>query len=451
MQSIFTAMRYVWAILSVAIVATMACGQAVASPAARDEADADHIERITELWRQLRRAEVGSAEFLSARDALDKRIREVPRNQRAAVATALMRRGADDSVNAAAIRLFGIDPIPLGEIRRILFDDDRAFEDRILVRTYYLFCRHDFDDRLLTFDTRRELVNLLAERMEQLRGSLADYGEQRLMIHLCSDALSWCQASGLDAGVCERLIEAMRGYAVSADEDDTLAVSIWGWLTLRDMTEVSLSSVNGAVLALGHWDPLIRWRAAAFLGSRADGDVDVARRVLAAIGDPRDEARAAAIRVFAFAPDMLSGEVEPLLADVLVGDRGVVAVSAAADVIEARAENALGITETLLGAFHDRLPGPKRTDSIFRALAHLVPHADGAQRDRMVELAKRELTYAPGGALELLKALGPAAEPAAEEILRYRESADRLHRHYIDRHVLPAIKTPPPEPTDAEQ
>lgn len=433
-------MRKLSAILCIAFLTAAAVGQVVSRPTTRGENQSDPVQRIAELWERLRRLDVGSDEFLAARDELLGRVGRLPRRRRAEAAAALMRRGAPDSVNAAAIRLFGPDPIPSDDVREILFDPSRSFRQRILVRTYYIFCRDDFDDSLLSSDALHKLIELLAERLESLTPESTDYGEQRLMIHLCSDALSWCQKSQLRGGVCKRLTEAMRAYAGSADSNDTLSASVWGWLTLRGVTDVAVNSVQGAMQALGHWDPLVRWRAAAALAEHVQRDEDVAERVLEMFDDPRDEARAAAVRVFAFAPNVYSGRLEPRLAEILVRDRGVVVQSAAADAIATRAEAASVTIDTLLGAFRTRIPGPKRTDSILQALSCLVDYADERQVRKMLEIASGKIAYAPQGALELLEALGPVAAAATEDVLTYRSQADRVRRRFIDRKVLPSIR-----------
>ncbi|MGC9455055.1 MAG: hypothetical protein ACP5HU_09345 [Phycisphaerae bacterium] len=440
MESMSAAMRKLSAILCIMVLTVTVAAQVVSRPATRDS-QPDPVERIAELWQRLRRMDVGDEDFLTVRDELLARAARLPRQRRAEAAARLMRRGAADSVNAAAIRLFGPDPIPDDDVREILFDTSRSFQQRILVRTYYLFCRDDFDDSLLSSHARRELIGLLAERLEGLNPDETGYGEQRLMIHLCSDALAWCEAVGVRGGVCERLTAAMRSYAASADSDDTLAASIWGWLTLKGVTDVALNTVDGAVEALGHWDPLVRWRAAAALAERVQEDEHVAERVLDMLDDPRDEARAAAVRVFAFAPNVFRGDIEPRLANMLVRDRGVVVQAAVADAIATRTPAAAETIDTLLGAFRTRIPGPKRTDSILQALANLVDYADERQIRRMVEIASGKIAYAPQGALELLEALGPVAAPAIEEIVRYRTSADRVTRRFIDRQVLPAIRS----------
>ncbi|MFO7909134.1 MAG: hypothetical protein R6U42_03730 [Halomonas sp.] len=186
------------------------------------------------------------------------------------------------------------------------------------------------------------------------------------------------------------------------------------------------------------------------LAEQVQRDEDVAERVLAMFKDPRDEARAAAVRVFAFAPNVYSGRIEPRLAKILVRDRGVVVQSAAADAIATRAEAAAETIDTLLSAFRTRIPGPKRTDSILQALARLVDYADERQMRQMLEIASGKIAYAPQGALELLEALGPIAAPATDDVLRYRSEADRVRRRFIDRKVLPSIRASAVEPVDSD-
>ena len=128
----------------------------------------------------------------------------------------------------------------------------------------------------------------------------------------------------------------------------------------------------------------------------------------------------------------------------LLTDRGVVPQAAASAALAARADQAGPAISPLIDAFAPapgkRLPKPKRTGSILSALAALAGQATTAQKDAMLSLALQELQAAPGGALELLKGLGPSASAALPRIREYRAEAERFDRQYIDRHVLPAIK-----------
>jgi hypothetical protein len=86
-------------------------------------------------------------------------------------------------------------------------------------------------------------------------------------------------------------------------------------------------------------------------------------------------------------------------------------------------------------------PGPKRTNSILLALSYLVhERTPTSQKRQLLDLAGKNLTFAPDGALRALESLGRYARPAVPAILKYRNTrADRITRQYIDRHVLQAI------------
>ena len=132
----------------------------------------------------------------------------------------------------------------------------------------------------------------------------------------------------------------------------------------------------------------------------------------------------------------------------VLADRGVVAQAAAAETIAVRAAQAAGAIEPLLGAFTTRVPRPgrKRTGSILRALSSLAIHANASQKARMLRLAVEKLQLAPRGALAVLRALGPAASRALPIIREFSKKAYRFERHYIQKHVLPAIIPCPVRP-----
>jgi hypothetical protein len=133
--------------------------------------------------------------------------------------------------------------------------------------------------------------------------------------------------------------------------------------------------------------------------------------------------------------------VIPRMVSLLRSDRGVVVQRAAADVLIARAGQATGQIEPLMKVFEDPrvIPGRKRTSRILLALSRLARYAAPMQKERLLRLAVRHLDRAPEGALAVMEALGPDAKKVVPSIREYRATADRFHRVYIDRQVLPAI------------
>ena len=123
----------------------------------------------------------------------------------------------------------------------------------------------------------------------------------------------------------------------------------------------------------------------------------------------------------------------------LLHDRSVIVQAAAAQTLAARANSAGSAIDPLLKALRTRRAGPKRINSILTALSYLAGKADETQKNRLLVVAMGKLVVAPRGALKVFKALGAEAKPAVEIIKSYRGLADRFDRHYIDRHVLPAI------------
>jgi len=412
------------------------------------------LRELNAAWKTMRRAEADSPAFAAAGATLKVMIGSLPASRRAAAATVLMDRHADDNINAAALRLFGKDPLPLPDVRKMLADPNRSFPQRVLLRTYFSFCRVEYRDSMLHKRTRLQLAGMLAERLEGLvkLNTKSHYGEYRLLVHLCQAVLSRYSHDTGAAGEADvkRLLAAMRDYSLAAGPDDPLASALRGWLALRKRTGGRVDSVDSALAALGHWEPLVRWRASVYLARHIAADKDeteekdekaekVFTLVWAKLAEVHDEVRAAAARVFALSPTAGGDRVVGRMVEILTHDRGVVVQAAAAEVLLGRAARAGGAIEPLLAAFKRRRPGPKRAGAMLSVLAGLAGQGSEAQTHRMLTLAIENLFTSPGGSLELLKALGPAAAAAEQSVRVYRSLADRFHRHYIDRHVLPAI------------
>ncbi len=406
---------------------------------AEEKADA-----VVTLWKQMRRADLASDDFTNAKEQLLSLLKGLSASQKCVVAAKLMDRNAESGVNASAIALFGADAFEPEHIRKLLFNPKRTFAQRLMLRTCYSFCRADSREAVLSKQMDLQLVDLLAKRLESLAGTSPPYGEQRLLVHLCTSVLSRHAHGESDVRQVNRFIAAMKGYAKVAARGEPLGKAIDGWLALRDKREGLISDVSSALAALGHWDSLVRWKAAAFLGERAGRSPDDVQQIYALLEDPRDEVRAAAVRVFVFVGRESGEKIVPRMVQILTRGRGTVVQAAAGEVLAAHSEYASDAVGLLLDAFNAaRRPGPKRTDSILRTLAHFVPVATDAQQKRILELAEAQLTRAPQGALAALKALGPFARSAVPAIKACRENADRTRRRYINQHVLPAITQQP--------
>lgn len=413
------------------------CGLAVVPPAPADE-----VETAQKLWRQMRLAEPHSAEFMASEWKLTAMLGTLAQDKRIEVAAGMMDRTADLVVNATALRMFGKDPLPLADIQRILADPARAYPQRVLLKTYYCFCRSEENSSVLTENARRLLAGVLAERVEKLAAAEVPYGEQRLLTHLTTCVLDRYARQGDDVPQAKALLEALAKYADGATGEDGFGAAIPVWLDLARSRQMNVDTFGKAVQALGHWSPLSRLEAAARLGEdHVPTDAKAAQVVLGMLADPRDEARAAAARVFAIAKNYRPDRIVPEMVQLLTRDRGVVVQAAAAEVLVARRDQAAGQVDTLLAAANDpmRRLGAGRTSNILLVLSKLADTATPAQKQGILTLAVRDLTRSPAGALAALQALGPQALKAVPSIREYRATADYLRRTYIDRHVLPAI------------
>ncbi|MGB2821591.1 MAG: hypothetical protein WBF17_11455 [Phycisphaerae bacterium] len=403
---------------------------------------ADDAAEAAGLWWQIRRADVDSADFKDAQSKLTALTGAMPAAKRAAVAAAMMDPQAEPVVNAEALRRFGKDPLPITDIQRILWDAERSYQQRVLLKTYYSFCRAEARTSILSETTRRQLVAVLAERLENLVGAKMSYGEQRLLTHLCSHVLSRYGRAAKSVPQAKGLIAALEKYVEKADPADGFGAAIPVWLDLTHSSGAEIDTFGKAVHALGHWDPLVRWNATSRLGEE-DVPVDdkAAQVVVSLFTDPRDEVRAGAARVFAVAKDYRPDVIVPKMVGLLTHDRGVIVQAAAAEALIARRSQAQGQIDELLAAMDDpaRTLGANRTSSILLVLAKLVEAATLEQKKDILMQAARNLTGSPAGALAVMEALGPQAVRAVPSIREYLAKADRFRRIHINRHVLPAI------------
>jgi len=395
--------------------------------------------RILKAWKQMRRVDVNSPDFADAQQAIETAVAGLDASEVPLAASMLMDRYSADSINAAALNFFGKDFLTAADVAKILDNNKRSFSQRVLIRTYYSFFRREYTKPPISDALQKQLVVLLARRLASLAGKKVHYGEQRLLTHLCHSVLSRYGRAGAGGDEMKQLLGAMRKYAAAGDKSEPLTASIAGWLALRGRAGDKITSTQDAMAQLGHWDPLKRWKAAEYLARKlATGSVQV-ELVWAKLSDPRDEVRQAAVRVFGSAAKAGGRRVVPNMVRMLLHDRSVLVQSAAAQTLAARAGSAGSAIDPLLKALRTRRVGAKRTNNILIALSHLVGKADKAQKERLLVIAMGKLIVAPRGALQLFKALGAEAKPAVEIIKSYRDLADRFDRHYIDRHVLPAI------------
>ena len=422
-------------------------GSAAMAGVAAGIGGSDEPAEAAGLWRQMRSAEPETAKYKAAQWKLAALLGTMPKTKRTAAARAMMDRHAAGGVNAAALEQFGTDPLPIADVQRILWDPQRSAAEALLLKTYFSFCGGTAE-KVITEGARRQLVALLGERVATLAGTKTSYREQRVLTSICSAALGRYARLAADVPQAKRLVKGLEAYAEKADEADGFGAAIPVWLDLRELTDTKIATFSRAVRCLGHWDPLMRWRAAEHLGGEVASDERAARVVRALFEDPRDEARAAAMRVFAFAKTYRPDAIIPAMIRAVTTDRSVAVQAAAADVLVARIDQAVNQVEPLLAPFEraSLRPGSKRGDSLLTVVAKLVGQASEAQRKRILAVAVRRLdppaggTISPNGALAALQALGPAAREALPTIRKYQASADRLQRSRIERTVIPAIE-----------
>lgn len=435
------------AAVGIALLCLMAVGPLCAqtgttSPGSWTPDDAD-AQRAAELWQTFQQTGANSQARRDTHTELTRLIEDVREDHRVTVATAMMEWNADDVVNTAALRLFGRDALPLDDLQAVVFNPERSWKHRVLVRTYFYFLRPEYET-LLTETMRRRMVHMLSQRLVDLAGyDHVSYGEQRLLSHMLQSALA--RYAGEDVAEMLELKQAMRTYIAKKRPGDALAASIAAWLELVDRPKFSIRNTRDAILAMGHWDPLLANQATAYLQQEIRSDATVGERVFLQFNDPRDEVRAAACRVFGQTLSYKPEQVIPKLVDLLVNDRGVVVHQAASDALINHADQAARTVGLLLNVLNTRepKPGPKRTASLLVTLGHLVlenQRLDRPTKERLLKVATDNLDFAPEGALKLLESLGTFAKPAVPAIKEYRDNkADLYMQQMINRHVLMAI------------
>jgi len=422
------------------------------------ETPSDTPAKANSLWKQVCSANIKTKEYQESRGELQNLITSLSQAEWVPVATALMQRGVDDATNAAALSLFGTDPISPDAIKSILDNQNRTWPQRILLRTCYRFIRPDYSKKL-TEKTRDQMVKILAQHLETLSmQKQVSYGEERLMSHLIQSVLARYAGKEKTVPQMGLLSEAMHAYATAKGANDMLAKSINAWMKMSPTRRPTINSESQAVLLLGHWDPLVRMKATTYLASQVRKDKTVGAMVMKLLDDPRDEVVAAAASVFGLASSYKPNEVINKMVVLLTAPNSrVVVQQAAAETLIAHSDEAQTTVDLLLDALGQSKikPGPRRTKSILDTLSYLIhTQSPPSQKQRLLEVAVYYLEFQPPnktvegpqraeGALKALEALGNYAQPAVPNIKRYRnERADRFMKQQIDRHVLPSIESP---------
>lgn len=405
-------------------------------------AETDPVSQASTLWSQMRRSDVNSAEFINSRNQLISLIDSLAPDAKVSVATTLMSRTADPSINAAALELFGPSGLPIEELQKILENPDRSWPQRVLIRTYYSLLQPEYEMHL-NDKFRRQLVAILAQRLERLsRVGEISYGEQRLLSQAIQSALGRYAWKQNDVPEMQQLVSAMRAFSSYPRVDEVLSPSINGWLNM--VPNPKIDSDAEAIKNLGHWDPLVRVKSATFLANKMRTDQQIGQEVLKQLKDPRDEVQASATSVFSYALSYEPKKIIPIMVNILLENRSVPAQKMAAESLIAHSEEAQLSASLLLEALESRRPkpGPMRTESILTTLSYLVhDQTPPSIKQRLLTVAVKNLEFAPMGALRALEAMGPSAASALPEIKQYRkDKADRFTRQYIDTHVLEAIE-----------
>lgn len=442
---------------------------------------------IPALWAEIRFAELGPR-VAAARQALVKRLKELPVACRLAYAESLIDPNAETATNVAAFELFdqawGSDWLKPAWIRSIVNDPARAPSRQILVMLTY----QQMGDRCASPTSqpttgqaanRKEMFELAIDYLRSEVGRQAGasmptsesaeaYNQQRLAVAMMQPVLT-CVQRQRQSDAYATVWDAIGDLARQDKAPPMLRAYLNGWTAIRRSAYRETDNVDAALLALGHWDATVRWRAAARLAKQMELEAaakspvpagkNTYTRLLPYLDDRREEVKAAAAMALSFNPAAGDDQLIQKLTSMLLKERSIMVQQAAASALMARSAQAKGAINPLLDIFEDSRPGRRRTELLLTVLANLAPQADDHQGWRMAQLAIGELPGAPHAALELLAALGNQGllvktaqiGPAREAVNAYLKTADRANRQYIERHVMPALGSgPATSPTSAQ-
>ena len=376
----------------------------VASPAPGDARSDQTVASAVASWKQMCRSDVDSDDFAAARVRLHVLIDRLPGSARLGAMAAMMDARADPAINEAAVALFGRDGLRIDDVRRMLRDPKRPAAQRRLLVTGYRLARGASARGILSEGRCRAMATALAERLDALTGKDVPFREQRLLTRLAESMLSRYADRAEEVAPARWLLGAMIHYAESAPAGDCLAAAVVGWQRAKAAGSPTAEDFPASLAALGHWEPLVRLQAGRVLARAVEADRAALLKVWAMLADRRDEARAAALGVFAFSTTAGGKAVATQTIAFLLRDRNVGVQRAAADVLIARTDDAAAGVETLLDALDGgrQRPGPNRTGQILRVLARLADRAGDAGKRRILDAAVANLSRSPRGALEAI-------------------------------------------------
>ena len=410
---------------------------------AQDKGGADRNSEIRSLWIRMQRVELNSSTYESSRTRLTSILNGMTGKERSRAAAVLMRRNAPDGINESVVEMIGIDKLSLPEIGEMVNDSERTWSQRLLIKVCYKFISPEFET---TMDepTRQILVGFLASRINALASMReVPYGEQRLIYHMLEPVLMRYAGKASTVTAAGNLYNAIKKYIQIDRKNDGIGHTMSAWTTIDSRQDPA--DVRTAVRILGHWDPLMRQKAATWLGNKISEDENLVETVFKKLHDPRDEVRAAAARVFSYAAGYKSSRVITSMVRLLIDDPGVTVQKAASEALITHADTSEteAVTSLLIKQIEDHKPspGPKRMSSIMSVLSYYInPGMRQSTKTTLVEIGVKYLAFSPSGALTLLEGLGPAARQAIPNIKEFRDTkADRLTKRRINRNVLWAI------------
>ena len=419
---------------------------------------------------------------------MERFLKDLPNEQRIAGALAMLDEQADAAVHEAAweaqTAAWGADWLRPADLRELLSGGTipataaasapaarLAAQTRVLLELAYERMGEGSSAQSQPYEPtrrQREMMFIALAALGPVAGSTTTSAtaataptmgdaDQRLLVRLLASTIA-CSRRWERDGLQRQLWEAMAPASNLEAQGPMLAKTLDGWVRLHRSPQEPTDGVAAAIEALGHWEPTVRMRAAAFLAHRMSvewqregpaprpGWRSTASRLAPCLDDSRDEVRAAAATAFGLSTAAGPQDLGPTLAHLLLMDPSAQVQQAAATALRARHDLAKPSIDLLLERLAGRLER-RRAMYVMEVLAGTVAQASPSQAQRMIELAMDRLPWVSHGAMKLLAALGnqgvlkgEVRTGALAAVRKRQASADRLERQFIDRHVLPAMR-----------
>jgi hypothetical protein len=420
-----------WAALAVLSWAVLALGATAASTSTPAD---PAVVALSAAWREMVSAAPGSSQASQARARVDRLVQQIPRTSRPEAMAALMdlRSEPDGTVNLAAIAVFGTDALDPNALAALLRRPSRGPAQNHLLCGCYALLNKALAHRPFSPAYPQALRTILQDYLVSLRDKELSDDEQDLLIELCRQAIADVAKPSTPTEQALATKMALKTFYNKA-LPGPLEASVKDWLRIMNADE-DLSWSEQQLLLLCHWDPARQWSAAIALGRTTAANRDIPDALEKLLGDSRNSVRAHAAVALRFSSDPLSEPAVEKLIKAMKADRSAQVRREAASALAGHAGDAAA--GKALPEFLAIMENPTAPEVVlvytWQCVKRFVPAAGAADRRRICRAAAAQLPRRGAPILEVLKALGPDATPAAAAMEKYRAVASPSEREMID-------------------